>query len=710
MDFLSRTPVILQTEAAECGLAALCMISCHFGHELNLIRARQQFSVSLKGSTVADITRMASTIGLCGRAYALDVFEVPRLQLPVMLHWELNHFVVLTQVKRNGYVIHDPAYGKRYVPKAEFEEKFTGVAVEFIPDAEFSPRKEKERPRIRQLIGSINGLPRLVIELFLLSMTLQLAALAVPYVFQLVVDDVLVHMDDQLLAAVCLGLLFLGLFQAGTEAVRQWAIAVVGSRLSYQLISNVMSHLIRLPLSYFEKRHVGDILMRFNSVQALQTALTTTIVAALVDGTIVTLTLAVMLVYSASLGTIVLSFVMIALVIRLSLFSYQRRLQEALISKQAKEQTLTIETVRSVQSIRTAGGEGFRMHRWSAIFSEVINARLKLSRFGIQVDTSELVLESVQHVVIIYLAASMILAGDGALTVGMLFAFLAYKGQFANHATALIDHVVSFKLLDLHLHRLADIMWQDRDVSERRLHGSPPPEGDIEVRKLAFRYSNFDKEVLTDLSFKVRSGEMVAVIGPSGTGKTTLLKLLLGLYWPTTGEITIGGLRLDRHTAPAWRANIGSVLQDDQLISGTVADNIAFQSDSCDMTRVTRAAEIAGIHNEINRLPMAYLSTVGDLGSALSSGQKQRLLIARALYREPKVLIMDEGTANLDEDNEERLAELVATLPITRIIVAHRPALVRRADVVLRLNGNNLIDVTQSWQRDQRMQEPPVGS
>ena len=701
MDLFRRMPVILQTEAAECGLAALCMVAAHHGHELNLIRARQRFNISLKGSTVLDITRMAASLGLSSHALTLEVDELNKLQRPAILHWQMNHFVVLSRWTRRGCEIHDPARGRRFVQNAELAEKFTGVAVELTPAPDFQKRKDTERPRIRQLLGSIQGLGRIVGELFALSVALQLMVLAFPYVFQLVVDDVLTHMNEALLIAICAGLAFLTLFQAATGAVRQWCISVVGSRLSFQLISNVMSHLIHLPLPYFEKRHVGDILMRFASVQALQSALTTTVVSALVDTLVVTLTIAVLFLYDGWLAGLVLASAFCILALRLLLFGHQRRLQEDMISREAKEQTFTIETVRTVQSLRTNGGEHSRMARWGSVFSELLNARLKHSRFTIQMDVAEQLIDGIQHIGVIFLAAQSILHGNG-MTVGMLFAFLAYKAQFGNHVRSLVDHVISFKLLDLHLQRLADILWQERDVYLSRQLAAEPVRPRLSVRNLNFSYADRDAAVLKDLSFELPEGSMTAIVGPSGAGKTTLLKLLLGLYWPTSGEIHVGGIPLTRDSAPTWRAQVGVVLQEDQLISGSIADNIAFESEDCDMSRVRVAARTAGIIEEIEAQPMGFLSHVGDLGSSLSSGQKQRLLIARALYRQPGALVLDEGTANLDETNEERLAELIGSLDITRIVVAHRPALVRRADRVLQLDEHGLTDVTELWRPESR--------
>ncbi len=699
-----QMPVILQSEAAECGLASICMIASYHGYELDLIRARQNFSLSLKGCTAADLAQIASSIGLQARTYALEVDELHRLQTPALLHWDMNHFVVLKRRCRRGYLIHDPSRGKRIISDAEFADHFTGIAMEFSRSPDFKARRQKERPRISQLLGSLAGLPRIVGELFTLSLLIQTLILLQPYLFQLVVDDVLARQSDRLLFPVCMGLAFLAAFTAISGAVRQWCMSVVSSRLSYQLTSNVMNHLIRLPLAYFEKRHTGDILMRLNSVQALQNALTTTIVAALIDGLVVTMALSAMLVYDITLGVMVLGFTSCVFAIRLICFPYQRRLQEAAISNQAKEQSFSIETLRSVQSLRIAGGEQFRMHRWSGAFSAVINSRLRLARFDICTHTAQQLIDGIQHGAVLYVAARGILAGDGHFSIGMLFAFLAFKSRFTSHAGGLVEHVISFKLLDLHLQRLSDILWQQEDVTSGSALSGAVPAGCIEAQSLSFSYSDFDAPVINDTSFQFKEGEMVAIIGPSGSGKTTLMKLLLGLYRPSSGSLHIGGIQLTRHNIPSWRSTVGAVLQEDQLVSGTIADNIAYHCERCDMSRVVDAAKAAGIHGEIEHQPMGYLALVGDLGSSLSAGQKQRLLIARALYRQPAVLLLDEGTANLDEENEERLANLITGLPMTRIVVAHRPALVRRADRVFRLSAGGLAEV--SIEADEGEQQP----
>ncbi len=690
-------PVILQSERAECAIACFCMIAGSHGYELDLISARQRFSASLKGATVADIVGMAYACGMQARALQLEVKELPHLKLPAILHWGMNHFVVLANITRRGYVLHDPAVGRRLVPLRELNDGFTGIAVECSVGPAFRPQQPSPGLSLRDLFASTRGLPRLIAEIFGLSILLQLLALLLPYVFQLVVDDVLVSHDQSLLLAVCAGLAFLGLFETAVTALRQWGIDVAGAHLSRHLSTGLMQHLLRLPLGFFERRNVGDILVRLTSMQALQTAMTTTLAGLLVDGVVVLCTATVMFFYSTTLGWLVTGSLVLLLGVRLALYPMQRRLQDSLLHQQAREQTHSIETLRAMHSIRSANGEGQRLASWSVRFTGMLRAGLGLARFNLQTGMLESTVQALLHVAVIYVAATAVLDNPQLFTVGMLFAFLAYKNQFTERADSLVGHVLSCRLLDLHLQRVGDILLAEPDLPSMPPQSLPATTTDITVNGLGFRYGAQDPWVFRNVSCTFPTGRLVAIVGASGSGKTTLMKLLLGLYSPVEGEIRIGGHLLDRASAPPWRNRLGVVLQEDQLISGTIADNIALLTGDLDLERVQNAALLAGIHEEICLMPMGYLSLVGDLGSSLSSGQRQRLLIARALYRQPEVLFLDEGTAHLDPAREADLCDVLAGLPITRIVVAHRPALICKADLILSLSSSGLTDITHEW-------------
>ena len=287
------------------------------------------------------------------------------------------------------------------------------------------------------------------------------------------------------------------------------------------------------------------------------------------------------------------------------------------------------------------------------------------------------VVTGLQTVLVIYVAGTMILSGQG-FSVGMLFSFLSYRQTFTDRALALVNQLVQFRFLRLHLDRLSDIVMTRADGTDETI-GLLEVEGCMRLKEVSFRYGATDPLVLEDIDLEILPGDYIAIQGPSGGGKTTLLKLLLGLNLPTDGTIELDGQRATPERWRSWRNEVGVVAQDDRLLSGTIADNIAGFDPDLDMKRVVAAAIAAQVHADIMRGPMQYLTLVGDMGSTLSGGQRQRVLLARALYRKPKILILDEGTANLDEQNEALIADLIDGMPITRIVVAHRPALLRRA-------------------------------
>jgi len=680
-----RLPMILQTEAAECGLACLAMVAAHHGLRLDLPTLRQRFSVSLKGTTMADLVRLAGQLNLASRALRAEIEHLSGLATPCVLHWDLNHFVVLKEVSRGWAVIHDPARGVRRLPLAEVSKHFTGIVLEMTPQAEFEPRTERRSVSLRELLGRVTGLKRSLAQIFTLAIALEGFLLLSPFFMQWVVDNVLVSLDRDLLVTLGIGFALLVLIQVGTGAIRSWAVLHLSATLNLQWLSNVFAHLMRLPVAWFEKRHTGDVLSRFGAVQQIQQTLTTSFIEAVLDGLLVVVTLAMMLIYSGTLTAIALAGVAGYALLRWAFFRPLREATEESIVFEAKKSSHFLESLRGVQSIKLFNRQEDRQARFMNLVVDSMNANIATRKLDLTLGVLHKLLFGLERVAMIWVGALLVM--DHTFSVGMLFAFVAYKEQFATRVSGLIDKIVEVKMLKLQGERLADIVLSAPEPQPEfavRGHGDTPLR--LELRNITFAYSDTEPEVLRHLNLNIEPGESIAIVGPSGCGKTTLLKLMLGIHAPRTGEIRIGGVTLAQLGMRGWRDMIGTVMQDDQLFAGSIADNISFFDPAADPAWIEQCARLAAVHAEIVTMPMGYHTLIGDMGASVSGGQKQRILLARALYKRPKILFLDEATSALDVEREREVNNAIRQLDLTRVIVAHRPETIASASRVIVLH------------------------
>ncbi|MCA3731063.1 MAG: peptidase domain-containing ABC transporter, partial [Phenylobacterium sp.] len=584
-----RLPMIQSAEAAECGLACMAMIARYHGHDVDLNGLRQRFALSLTGATLRSLMGLADSLGLAPRALRVELSALGKVRLPAVLHWDLNHFVVLKSVKGKRAVIHDPARGARTHSLEELSRHFTGVALELTPVPGFSKVSARAPIRLTSLWSKMTGFWPAFLQIAGLSLALQVTAFALPFQMQLVVDEAVFRADRDLLTVLALGFGALVILQAAIEGLRAWALQVFGQMLSFQMAGNLVRHMIRLPTDWFEKRHVGDILSRFGSASAIQDVLTQGVIAAIIDGLMAIIAIVILLLYSPLLTAVVLGAVAINLALALALFPAMKAKTEEQLVEAAREQSHIMETVRAATTIKVMGREAEREGAWRNLFANVINTSVSIGRLEISLGFIQSVVAGLQTVIVIYLGARTILAGEG-FSVGMLIAFLSFRQTFTDRATALINQAIQFRFLDLHLDRLADIVTAEPEITS----GATPPRldvrGDMLLKGIGFRYGAADRPVLDGLDLQVASGEFLAITGVSGGGKTTLLKLMLGLRAPTEGVILLDGQPANPDLWRAWREHVGVVAQDDRLLSGTLADNIAFFDPDLDMAQVQQAA------------------------------------------------------------------------------------------------------------------------
>ncbi|HHW4672331.1 MAG TPA: peptidase domain-containing ABC transporter [Xylella fastidiosa subsp. pauca] len=681
---------VLQSEVSECGLASLAMVANAHGKHLTLSQLRQRFPSSLKGAKLTHLVHIAQQLGFSTRPLRLDMEDLGKLKLPCILHWDLNHFVVLAKVGTTKVTVYDPAIGKRKLSLNEVSKYFTGIALELTTTTEFKQQKPPPSISARQLTGPIRGLWRALAQILLLSLALQVFVVLSPFYMQWVVDQVLVSADRDLLVVLGLGFGLVLLLQIAIGLFRSWSVIYLSSRLGLQWMGNVFAHLLKLPLEYFEKRHLGDLTSRMSSVQSIQKTLTTSFVEAIIDGLMTLVTLGLMLVYSWKLALVTLVAVALYMVIRAVSYWPVRDCTEQQLVVGAKQQTHLLESLRGIQSLKVACEESLRRSTYENLLNDTVNQEVRLARMSLGFSTASQLVFGLERIAVIWYGATLALSN--VFSVGMLIAYLSYKDQFASRISSLIDKWVEFRMLRLHGERLADIVLtppeEDYELPEMQL---PKKEPDIEVEGLSFRYGEDEPWVLKDCSFKVAAGESVAIIGASGCGKTTLMKLLLGLLKPTAGTIRISGRDLHKFGTRNVRSIVGVVMQDDQLFAGSVADNISFFDPDFDLERIEAAAKLAAIHEDIAAMPMGYHALIGDMGSALSGGQKQRVILARALYRQPKLLFLDEATSHLDVMRERLVNDAVHQLKLTKVIVAHRPETIASTDRVVILDHGRIV-------------------
>lgn len=688
-----RLPMVHQAEAAECGLACLAMVAAWHGCEMDLATLRQRFPISIKGSTLKDLIEFGAQLGLVARPLRCELSAVSRLRLPCILHWNFSHFVVLRQVGAHRIRVHDPAIGERNIALSELSDAFTGVAVEFAPGADFEQKRERQTLRMNQLWTWQPETRRAFLQAIALSLIIEVLSLTSPYYLQLVVDQAIAKGDLDLLGALAFAFGLVMLFNSIASSLRALTLQFLANVVSYDMGVRLFHHFLRLPLDYFQKRKLGDLLQRFRSLEPIKQFIVSGGIATIIDGVLAALTLILMALYSVPLTLLAVGAVLTYAGLRYFARTLARRYATDSMVADSREQTQFLETIRSMQTVKSVGGEVVRENEWLNLYVAKLNTAIRIGNLGIAYQAASGVLSGLSDIAIVYFAARRAIAGE--ITIGIITAFLAYKSQFMSRIVSLADQLVQYRMLDVQLARVAEIALAEEEVgiAARVVPGSEL-RGEFELKNVEFRYAPTEQPVLDRASLRIGAGEFVAIMGRSGEGKTTLIKVLLGLYSHQNGEVLVDGRPISEYGVTGLRRSLGIVTQDDQLLTGTIAQNVAQFDEVMDFDRIRSCCSSAEIDQEIMELPMQYHTLVGDLGTSLSAGQRQRVLIARALYRSPRALILDEATVHLGQECERRIVEMLGSLAITRIVATHSPLVARAAGRVVHLRSGGLYQVS----------------
>ncbi|EFM9550226.1 peptidase domain-containing ABC transporter [Escherichia coli] len=677
-----RVPVIHQTETAECGLACLAMICGHFGKNIDLIYLRRKFNLSARGATLAGINGIAEQLGMATRALSLELDELRVLKTPCILHWDFSHFVVLVSVKRNRYVLHDPARGIRYISREEMSRYFTGVALEVWPGSEFQSETLQTRISLRSLINSIYGIKRTLAKIFCLSVVIEAINLLMPVGTQLVMDHAIPAGDRGLLTLISAALMFFILLKAATSTLRAWSSLVMSTLINVQWQSGLFDHLLRLPLAFFERRKLGDIQSRFDSLDTLRATFTTSVIGFIMDSIMVVGVCVMMLLYGGYLTWIVLCFTTIYIFIRLVTYGNYRQISEECLVREARAASYFMETLYGIATVKIQGMVGIRGAYWLNMKIDAINSGIKLTRMDLLFGGINTFVTACDQIVILWLGAGLVI--DNQMTIGMFVAFSSFRGQFSERVASLTSFLLQLRIMSLHNERIADIALHEKEEKKPEIEivADMGPIS-LETNGLSYRYDSQSAPIFSALSLSVAPGESVAITGASGAGKTTLMKVLCGLFEPDSGRVLINGIDIRQIGINNYHRMIACVMQDDRLFSGSIRENICGFAEEMDEEWMVECARASHIHDVIMNMPMGYETLIGELGEGLSGGQKQRIFIARALYRKPGILFMDEATSALDSESEHFVNVAIKNMNITRVIIAHRETTLRTVDRVI---------------------------
>lgn len=627
----SKLPMIYQAESSECALACLAMVAGYHGLRVTMLELRERYPISMKGATLRDVVEIGHQIGLSSRPVRCELPGLRRLTLPALLHWDFEHFVVLKEIKGDRYVIHDPAVGAVEISEQELSNHFTGIAVLLAPTEDFVQGELGERFSLWALLKRSRGMVPFIAQVLWLTAFLELFALISPFFLKAVIDTGLSQGDFGFITAVTIGIASIALFQGILAFLRDYAILYFGASFNLQMMRNLFGHLLQLPMHFYEKRITGDLIDRYQSTNAIRQVFTSNLPSILLDGLVTAISLAIVCLISPLLALIALGSFACYLAARVYFHGTVRTLSEKAIQARSEENGHVIDTLRGMQPIKIFAKEVERLNIWSNFHARLINAEKNVGLLLSAQTALKVVILGVDTALSVYFGA--LLVSRGEMTLGVLMAFFFYKAHFTQKSVNLAERLMDLRLVGVHIDRLSEIALSEPE--QRALDRKPVTREDfrdcrIELSGVSYKYGRIDAPVFSDVSLEIRQGDFIALIGPSGGGKTTLLKVLLGLLRPTSGRVTFQGTPLDELDIQQYRRFFGVVMQEDLLLTGSILDNIAFFEASPDETKARRCAEIALILDEIEAMPMKLNSRIGDLGSALSGGGRSSVSCSRA--------------------------------------------------------------------------------
>lgn len=696
-----KVPVILQMNTADCGAACLAMISGYWGGRISVVACQQVMGGGQNGVTALMIANAARALGLTVQAYRHTLAGLDTAVLPAIIHWQGVHFVVLEKwdTQKATATLIDPALGRRTLSHDEFAARYSGVTLTFEPAPDFAAKIAAHTavappPAWRRYAQRALNVPQsraLLAQLLGASLLMQVAGLLLPLATWLVVERILPATAEPPLLLLGLGMGLALLAQTALFYARSLLVVRLQQRLDGHLIPDFLAHLLNLPYDFFQQRTSGDLIARLDGNAVVRQMISSGVLGGLLDGGLALLYLFILYAQAPLFGLVVLGMAVAQFLLLATTAVRVHEYSQIALATRAEEDGFAVQLLRGIESIKAAGTESWLFEQWHTRFTATLQADVRRDRYVAGINAVLQLLTNAAPLLLLWLGVGLV--DGGQLSLGQMLGLVVLASSSLVPLGSLAHYVNQAQQIWAYLERLADV-WNTA-VEESPDHQAPPEpltlQGHIQATNLSFRYAQDGAFTLQDVSFSIAPGEKVALVGATGAGKSTLVRLLLGLYRPQAGRITYDGHTLEELGVARLRRATGVVLQDFFIISGTIRENIALNQPAMPLSQVEAAARQAALHEEIMRLPMGYETRVGEGGSGLSGGQRQRLALARALATRPSLLILDEATSHLDEESAAKIKQAVDQLPITRLIITHRLDSVRDADRMLVLDKGRLV-------------------
>jgi ATP-binding cassette subfamily B protein len=690
-----RVPVVLQMSSNECGAACLAMILGHYRHNADLLECRELCGSGRDGASAQAIASAARRYGLRPRGYSMEPENFKLLRLPAIAHWNFNHFVVVEKWSPRSVQIVDPAVGRRRLSPAEFDAGFTGVALAFEEGSGSTVGPLRRRDRLTRVdfvayVLRTSGVRGLLAQIIGASLLLQVLGLGLPLMTKIVVDDVLPLRTTSLMTILAAAGAMWVLAQAATTYLRAALLIYLQARIDSRMMLDFFEHLLSLPFSFFQQRASGDLIMRLSSNRVLREILTGQTVSAALDGSLVVVYLVTLTFLYPLFAAVAFTIGAIQVALLIATTAKMHLVMHRELLAQAEAQSYAVEALNGIATLKASGAEDQALNRWTNLFFNQLNANLYRTHLGAAIETAMSALRTLSPLVLLWIGAMQVL--NGRMSLGSMLAVNALAAAFLTPLSSLVSSGQQIQLAGAHLDRITDVLGAEPEQLDARTGARGVVSGQIAFEDVSFRYDPSAELALANVSFKIDPGRKVAVVGRTGSGKSTIAKLVLGLYNPSDGRVLCDGETISSYDLRDLRRQFGVVLQESFLFSGTVRQNISFNDPSMPLDRVIESARLAAIHEEIIRMPMGYETLISEGGSALSGGQRQRLSIARAVAHHPAVLVLDEATSHLDALTEEIVDCNLESLSCTRLVIAHRLSTVRNADQIIVLDQGRIVE------------------